>query len=191
MQTTRRVNENEVATQLIGLVEHVVANARGIGPAIALDDGHTCALTPHIELLDGRGAKRVGTADHDVLAGTRLGARDLADRGGLAGAVDTHEQHAARRIVEDVGLGLDEELAQALGKGATQLIGGLEVLTGRGLTQVVGDAHGDLTTHVSHDEGVLQVLPEALIHLTTEVEDLVQSLAAALQSALEGIEQTH
>ena len=142
-------------------------------------------------MLDGRGAKRVGTADHDVLAGTRLGARDLADRGGLAGAVDTHEQHAARRIVEDVGLGLDEELAQALGKGATQLIGGLEVLTGRGLTQVVGDAHGDLTTHVSHDEGVLQVLPEALIHLTTEVEDLVQSLAAALQSALEGIEQTH
>ena len=188
MQTTRRVDENEVATQLIGLVEHVVANARGIGPAIALDDGHAGALTPHIELLDGRGAERIGTADYDVLAGTRLGARDLADSGGLAGAVDTHEQHAARRVVEDVGLGFDEELAQTLGKGAAQLIGGL---TGCGLTQVVGDAHGDLAAHVSHDEGVLQVLPEALIHLTTEVEDLVQGLAAALQSALEGIEQTH
>ena len=191
MQTTRRVDEDEVATQLVCLVEHVVANARGIGTAIALDDGHARALTPHIELLDGRGAERVGTADHDVLAGARLGARDLADRGGLASAVDTHEQHAARRIVEDVGLGFDEELAQALGKGDAQLIGGLEVLAGRGLTQVVGDAHGDLAAHVSHDEGVLQVLPEALIHLTTEVEDLVQGLAAALQSALEGIEQTH
>ena len=46
-------------------------------------------------------------------------------------------------------------LLELLGQGPTELRGGLEVLLGRGIAQVVGDLDGDLGTHVTHDEGVL------------------------------------
>ena len=120
-----------------------------------------------------------------------LGARDLSHRGGLAGAVDAHEEHAARRVVEDVALGLDEELPQPLGEGGAKLVGGLEVLAGGRLAQVVSDPHGDLAAHVPHHERVLELLPKALVHLAAKVEDLVQGLAAALEPALKRIEQSH
>ncbi len=133
MQAPRRVDEHQVAAELVGLVEHVVAHARGVGAAVALDHGNAGAPAPDVQLLDGGGAEGVCAADHHVLARMGLGARDLADRRGLAGAVDADEQHAARGPVEDVALGLDEELAESLGEGGAQLIGGLEVLPRRGL----------------------------------------------------------
>ena len=43
--------------------------------------------------------------------------------------------------------------------------------------------NGDLGAHVTHDEGVLQVLPKILVDLTAKVEDLVEGLAASLKSA--------
>ena len=46
-------------------------------------------------------------------------------------------------------------LFELLGQGATKLRGGLEVLLGRGIAQVIGDLNGDLGAHVTHDEGVL------------------------------------
>ncbi len=162
-----------------------------VGAAVAFDHGNAGALAPDVQLLDGGGAEGVCAADHHVLARVCLGARDLADRRGLAGAVDADEQHAARGTDEDVALGLDEELAQALGEGGAQLIGGREVLPRRGLAQVVGHAHGDLAAHVAHDARVLELLPDALVNLAAEREDLIQGLAAALQTALERIEQTH
>ena len=60
MQTTGGVDKYQVAAALVGLVEHVVANARRVGAAVALDDGDTGALAPHIELLNGGGAEGVG-----------------------------------------------------------------------------------------------------------------------------------
>ena len=60
VQTTGGVDKHQVAAALVGLVEHVVANARRVGAAVALDDGNAGALAPHIELLNGGGAEGVG-----------------------------------------------------------------------------------------------------------------------------------
>ena len=83
------------------------------------------------------------------------GARDLADRSGLAGTVNAHKQHAARRIGKRIALDWHKVLLELLGQGTTKLRSGLEVLLGRGVAQVIGDLNGDLGTHVTHDEGVL------------------------------------
>ena len=117
--------------------------------------------------------------------------RDLAHRGCLARAVYAHEEHARRRIEEEIMLGLHEHLGQAVSERTAQLLGSLEVLARRKIAQVVGYLHGNLGTHVAHDEGVLKLFPEAFIDLAAEVEELIQSLAAALKSAREGIKQTH
>ena len=191
MQTTGGINEHQVAAALIGLVEHVIAHARRIGTAVTLDNRYAGTLTPHIELLDSGGAEGVGRTDHHVLAAGGHGARNLADRGGLAGAVDTDKQHAARRIGKRVALNRHKMALELLGQGATKLRGGLEVLLGGGVTQVIGDLNGDLGAHVTHDEGVLKILPKILVDLTAKVEDLVEGLAAALKSARECVKESH
>ena len=115
MQTAGGIDKHQVAAALVGLVEHVVANTCRVGAAVALDDGDASALAPHIELFDGGGAERIGRADHDVLAAGGHGARDLTDRRGLAGAVDAHKQHAARRIGERIALDGHKVLFELLG----------------------------------------------------------------------------
>ena len=191
MQTTGGIDEHQVAAALIGVVEHVIAHARRIGATVTLDNRYAGTLSPHIELLDGSGAEGVGRADHDVLAAGGHGARDLADRGGLAGTVDAHKQHTAWRIGKRVALNRHKMALELLGQGAAKLRGGLEVLLGGGVTQVIGDLNGDFGTHVTHDEGVLKVLPKILVDLTAKVEDLVEGLAAALESARECVKESH
>ena len=71
------------------------------------------------------------------------------------------------------------------------MLGGLQILPSSGLAQIIRDAHRNLATHVTHDEGVLKLLPKALVHLAAEIKDLIQGLAATLETALEGIEETH
>ena len=78
-------------------------------------------------------------------------------------------------------------LLKLLGQGAAKLRSGLEVLLGRGIAQVIGDLDSDLGAHVTHYEGVLQVLPKILVDLAAKVE----GLAAALKSARESIEESH
>ena len=100
-------------------------------------------------------------------------AGDLSHRGGLARPVDAYKQHAAGGIAEDVAIGLHEHLGQTVRQRAAQLTSGLEIASRGLVAQVVGDLHGDLGSHVAHDEGVLEVLPEVLIDLAAKVEDLV------------------
>ena len=191
MQTTGGIDEHQVAAALIGLVEHVIAHACRIGAAVTLDNRYAGTLTPHIKLLDGGGAEGVGRTDHHVLAAGGHGARNLTDRGGLAGAVDADKQHTARRIGKRVTLNRHKMALELLGQGAAKLRGGLEVLLGSGVAQVIGDLNGDLGTHVTHDESVLKVLPKILVDLTAKVEDLVKGLAAALKSARECVKKSH
>ena len=191
MQTAGGIDEHQVAAALIGLIEHVIAHARRIGAAVTLDNRYAGTLAPHIELLDGGGAEGVGRTDHHVLAAGGHGACNLADRGGLAGAVDADKQHTARRIGKRIALNRHKMALELLGQGAAKLRGGLEVLLGRGVAQVIGDLNGDLGTHVTHDEGVLKILPKILVDLAAKVEDLVEGLAAALKSARECIKESH
>ncbi len=67
---------------------------RRIGACAARNDFGACALSPDLQLLDGGGAERVARRQYDLqpLPGQPLG--ELADGGGLAGAVDArHQDH--------------------------------------------------------------------------------------------------
>ena len=173
MEATGGIDEDQIASQAVSLVQHVVAHAGRIASTLALDHGHAGALAPNIELLDGGGAERIGATDHNLLSTVRHVAGDLSHRGGLASPVDAYKQHAAGGIAEDVAIGLHEHLGQTVRQRAAQLTGGLEIAPRGLVAQVVGDLHGDLGSHVAHDEGVLEVLPEVLIDLAAKVENLV------------------
>ena len=175
----------------LGLLEHVVADARRVGAALARDDLDARALAPHLQLLDGGGTEGVGAADEAAHAQLVVGVGKLAHRGGLAGAVDAHEEHARRQAGERVALGAREHLGEALRQRLAQLARRAQVLAGGLLAQVVGHLHGDLGAHVAHDERVLEVLPELLVDLAAHVEDLGDGLARAREALLEVVKQGH
>ena len=191
MQAPCGVDEHQLRAALLGLLDHVVADARRIRAALAGDDVHACALTPHLELLDGGGAEGVGTSYEAGLALVASTSGELAHRGGLAGAVDAHKEDARGHVLEGVAIGRSELLGKALGQGVTQLVCAGEVLARRLLAQVVGHAHGKLAAHVAHHERVLEVLPEVLVDLPTHVEDLVDGLARAREAAFQPVEEAH
>ena len=60
---------------------------------------HACAVRPLAELFRSRRAERVRRRDHRLSAGLRVLVCDLADRGGLADAVDPDDQDRRRSLV--------------------------------------------------------------------------------------------
>ena len=140
MEATGGVDEHEPCPAPLGLVDDVVADARGVRAALARHDVDARALSPDLELLDGRGAERVSPADE---AGDTVAVRlpgELAHRGGLARAVDAHEEHTAGKVGERVALGGHELGGEPLGERLAELGGTRDVLARGLLAQVIGHA---------------------------------------------------
>ena len=70
-------------------------DGRGVAALGAADDLDADPLAPGGELVDGGGAEGVGRAEHDRLVLGDEDPRDLADGGGLAGAVDADDEDDA------------------------------------------------------------------------------------------------
>ena len=68
VEPARRVDQHQLGVVLLRAVQHVVAHARGIDPALARDDLDAGALPPDLELLDRGRAERVAAAEDDARA---------------------------------------------------------------------------------------------------------------------------
>ena len=92
VQAAGGVDEDDVALARLARGDGVEDDGRGIGARLRADEVDAGPLRPDLELLDGRGAERVGGADQRRPASILDQARQLADRGRLAGAVDADDQ---------------------------------------------------------------------------------------------------
>ena len=72
------------------------ATADGSPPCLPAITSQPAALAPGLELLDRRGAKRVGRAEQHLASGRDVARGELADRGGLARAVHAQHEHDVR-----------------------------------------------------------------------------------------------
>ena len=195
VQATGGVDEHQVGIFGLGALDGVVAHACRIGAALARDHLHVGALRPHLELLDGGGAERVGAAQDDLAASVVRFLGKLAHRGGLARAVDADEQHARRVAAED--------LLAAFGEGVGNLVVehvehgiGVGKRLARGLVaQVLHDVACRRSADVSQDERFLQAVPELLIKVGTAVEEdvhlLLELVARTLQPLADAVEKSH
>ena len=89
------VDQHDVALARLAGGDRVEHDRRRIGAGPRADDVDAGARRPDLELLDGRGAKRVGGANQRRLARVLDQPRELADGRRLAGAVDA-DDHARR-----------------------------------------------------------------------------------------------
>ncbi|MNP36076.1 hypothetical protein D3C76_1294390 [compost metagenome] len=99
VQATGGIGDQHIdATGLGGL--HGVEDHRGrVGTSVLRDHRDLVALTPYLQLLHCCGTEGVAGGEHDFLAFQLQFLRQLADRGGLTGAVDAHHQDHERLVL--------------------------------------------------------------------------------------------
>ena len=143
-------------------VESVVDDRPGIRPRRVRDDRDVRPVGPHAELVDGCRPEGVGRSEDHRVAGCGVAARELADRRGLAGPVDPHDEHD-RRPALDRRLGHPDEVAgdqprRELGADVRQrAIGTLSE------ARHLDDVHRQRRADVTGDERLLDVVPGRII----------------------------
>ena len=94
LQPSGRVDQQHIDAFRAGAFERLEGDAGRIGADLLGDHLRANALAPHFELIDGRGAERVGGGEHDAQALALELMRHLGGGGGLAGAVHPdHQEH--------------------------------------------------------------------------------------------------
>ena len=92
-QPARGVDEHPGGALGEGAGGAVEGDGRGIAAHLVADHGHPGPLAPELQLVDGGGAEGVaGHHQHALAPGLQEGGQ-LAQGGGLADAVDAHQQH--------------------------------------------------------------------------------------------------
>ena len=97
VQAARGVDEHDIGLHLGPGLDGVEGHRGRVGAvAVRADRRHADPPAPGLELVGGGGAEGVGGAEHDVLVLGDEDAGELADGGGLAGAVDADHEHDGR-----------------------------------------------------------------------------------------------
>ena len=195
MKTPRRVDEHEVGACGLGALDRVVAHACRVAAAFARDHLDVRAARPHLELLDGGGAERVGrTEDHPA---TRLGGllSDLAHRGGLARAVDAHEEHERLIVAEDVLPARRERVGDVVAQQIEHRVRVGKRLTARLIAQALHDVIRRCAADVAQDERLLKAVPKILVEVGPAVEQdvhrLLELVARTREPRADALEKSH
>ncbi len=160
MQPAGGIDQEHVRSLGPGLLQGVEGEACGIGAGRSLDHGAAGALAPDLELLDrGRPEGVAGRQQHPLAAGREL-LGELADRGGLAGAVDAADQDHLGPVraveLQRPGDRLEDRRDRARERGAHLLVG--DLLAEPGLCQLLDQLGGGLDPEVGADQGFFQLV---------------------------------
>ena len=191
MQAPRGIDEHEVASQLLGAFYDVIAHACRVASTLALHDLDTAALAPDVELLDGGGAEGVARAYEHLAAAKRSLIGKLADRRGLARAVDAHEEHADGIHAERIGVGLGKETADFVSEHVEHGVRIGQRLARGLVAQTVDDLHRRLGAQIAQDERFLEVVPEIIVELGTTAEQHVHPLVELRPAPIDFVLERH
>src|SRR5262245_17440090 len=96
MEAPRGIDQYHVRAAALCRLQPVKNDSGRIGTRSVLDDVDADALCPNIELLDGRGAKRVAGDEQDLLARLAVLRREFSDRCCLSDPVNAEKQNHPR-----------------------------------------------------------------------------------------------
>ena len=140
--------------------QRIEGERRRIRARLTSDDLGAGTLPPHLELIDRGGAEGIAGRQQNALPVLAVEVGELADGGGLAGAVDADDQHHKRLVCrvdgERSGHGLQDR-GHFIGEGAAQLF-----LGDRGIVPRLGQPTGDLgrrgDTEIGDDQELLELI---------------------------------
>ena len=96
VQASGGVHNDDVCRARLGGGYRIVNDRGRIGAGFLFDDLDAVALRPDFQLLDGGGAKRVRSAEHNAAAFLAQPVREFSYAGGLARAVHADNKNHAR-----------------------------------------------------------------------------------------------
>ena len=164
MQPPGGVGQHQVGVAGGGVLDGVEDDRPGIAALVAADDRRADPVGPQLELVGGRGAERVAGGHHHPVAVADLAHAELADGGGLADAVDADEEPDVGGVGQKMELAVAVEDGGQLGlQGADEFVGVADPLLLDPAPEVVEDPGGQAGADVGQDQGLLELLPGALV----------------------------
>jgi hypothetical protein len=157
VQAAGRVDHDDVAAAGHGCLDRVVRDGRRIAAALGADEVRSGPLRPDLELLLGRRPVCVGRGDDDRAAVLREPCRELADRRGLARAVDAYDEDDRGRMTDVEDGRLAEELCDLLREC------GVEVRQLPARLEPADELCGGADPDVARDERFLEPLPVGVV----------------------------
>ena len=148
------------------------------------DDVRTRALRPDLELVGRRRAERVRRGQHDLFALADITCRQLADRGGLADAVDADDQNDRRPARDIERLIVEHIVGQHLAQQVAQLGGRRGLAQLCALFHLGNDLRGGRRAYIRKDERFLELLEEILVDLDERCKYAVERMAHRVRSFL-------
>ncbi len=140
---------------------------------VVLDDVHTGAVRPDLQLVDGGGTERVGGSEDDLFAlGFEVG-RHLSDGGGLADAVYADDEDHGRGRHKVDGLVLAEHIGHNFFNKTADFRRILDVLFFDAVLELADDGLRGDNTDIAHDEDFGELVIEVVANAVEGVEDVV------------------
>ena len=96
MQASRSVDDDYIAAARLGRRDRIEYDRGRIRALAVAHDVRARALRPNLKLVGGGSAERIRGGQHDLFALAHIAGGQLADRRGLAHAVDADHQHNRR-----------------------------------------------------------------------------------------------
>ena len=186
-----------------GVGEHNVDAARGRGmdgienhrrriARLLRNHRHVVAFAPYHQLLARRGAESVAGREQDFLPLQPVIVGKLADRGGLAGAVDAGQHDHERLVRADIQgyRNRPQHFKQRLTQRFLQFGGLGEALLPGARAQLFQQVGGGRDTHVGGEQHGFQLVVEFLIELASRTEHSGQPRTKLLARLVDALLET-
>ena len=174
VQTARGVHDDDIAAARLGRGDRVKYDRRRIGALAVTHDVRTRAFCPDFKLVSRRRAEGVRRTQHDLFALADIAGCQLADRRGLAHAVDADHQDD-RGLTRNVQrLVVQHVVGQHLAQQVAQLRRGGNLPELCALFHLGDDLRGGFRAHVGQDKRFFQLFEQIRVDLDERREHVVQ-----------------
>ena len=191
MQTSGSINKHQLSALFFCHFNNLKTNACRISATLFGYYLNTRTLSPYLQLLNCSRTEGVSTANQSLYAISMCTTSNLTNSGSFTSTVNAYKQNNRGRIRKRISFCNRKLCRKALHKGAAKLIGAHKVFSRRTLTQVIGDTHCHLSTHVSHNQRILKVIPKVFGDLSTHIKDLANSLTGTLKTTAKIVHKAH
>ena len=142
------------------------------------DHRHAVALAPGLQLLDGGGSESVTGGKHEGALLEQQAVGKLADRGGLADAVDADHKDHEWLLSTYIKRQFDrlEQLNQALAQRIEQVAGIRKLAPGHALAQVVDNFSRSADANICGDQAGFEFIKQIVIKYRVACKQAAKSL---------------
>ena len=179
MQPPGGVDDDDVGLARFGRCNRIEHDGGRVAALRLLNQIAVRAVRPDLQLLDGRGAERVRRPEDDALVQRLQIGGELADRRGLADAVDADdEDHRGARAHAQL-FPAGKHPGHGFAQKVKDFLRVLDLALLDLFAQLLADALGRRDADIPHDQKLFELFKQLVVNLCRGVEHLMDRIAHA------------